>query len=101
MTGMQMMIGALGIKIPEADIKALEELLPKVPALVINATHTINQALKLYDARLTALEQQNEKLIELMEASHANLERRDGTRTDGNSGSKRITNGSGNRKQHS
>jgi len=95
-----MMMGALGIKIPEADIKALEELLPKVPALVINATNVINEALKKYDARLMALEKQNEKLIALVEAlQHGDSERGNDSRHESAGGAGRP-NGSGGTRKH-
>jgi hypothetical protein len=56
MKGLQMMLKALGINIPETDVKAIEELLPKIPGIVKEGIVVVNNALQNYDVRLKALE---------------------------------------------
>ena len=62
MKGLQMMLSAMGIKIPEADIQAIELLLPKLPGLVKESVTVINGALSNYNIRLISLENQNQEL---------------------------------------
>ena len=62
MTGMQMMLSALGIKISESDIKAVEEIIPKLPGFIANATKVVNERLANFDQRLQTLEA-NQKII--------------------------------------
>lgn len=46
----------LGIKVPPEHIKAAEELIPKLPALVKGSVDAINSTMGKFDERLKALE---------------------------------------------
>jgi hypothetical protein len=85
MTGMQMMLKAFGINISDADIIAIEQVLPKLPAMLGEAVLTIKKQGDL----MMVLEEQQRKILQRLEEQNVNHESgrgtRDGTRSNNTS----------------
>jgi hypothetical protein len=79
--GMQMMLKAFGINITDAEIKALEEMLPKLPAYLAEAVSTIQRQAE----QLTVIQNQQAEILRFLEEHYANTESRrvagDGSRS--------------------
>lgn len=59
---------ALGINVTEEHIKAIEDLIPQLPAKLNLVVTTINDTIRYFDARFNKLEKQNEEILELLRA---------------------------------
>jgi hypothetical protein len=64
MTGLAMALKAFGVSIPEEHLKLAEQEIPLLPQRIRTVTAAIDGGLKNFDARLTALEKQNQMILD-------------------------------------
>ncbi len=61
-----MLLDSLGFKIPDETIEQLEKIALQLPVIIPQGVNLINNAVRNFDTRLQALEQQNAELIEMV-----------------------------------
>ena len=66
MRGLALAIKALGINLKPEHIKAVEDIVPQLPAKLNQAGTVINSALQNFDERLKKLEAQNAEILEVL-----------------------------------
>ena len=74
MTGLGMMLKALGVNITPENITSIEVLVPQIPAKLQQAITTVNNALTNFDSRLKALESGQSEIIALLNKASKELE---------------------------
>lgn len=67
MKGLITMLKALGIKIPDEHVAALEKFLPELPARAQQAVSVVNNALRYYDEQFQIIKKQNAEILERLE----------------------------------
>jgi len=67
MTGLGMMLKALGVNVTEETVRQIETMLPQVPAVAQNIIVSVREFMTQCDARLTVLEQAERDRLRMMQ----------------------------------
>lgn len=67
MQGLNMLLGALGIKVPPETVAQIEMMLPQVPGILMNSVKVVNETLANLNARQLAVEERLQQLTEAVE----------------------------------
>lgn len=89
-----MMLKALGVNVSEEHIKAIEVIIPQIPAKLNEGAAFINQSVENFDQRITRMEKQQEHIIMLLDSLNQRFimqtEQSNVNRSDRKPGTKRL-----------